>query len=259
MQLDLHCHTEASFDSRMTVDKIADIARARGLDAIAITDHNTFAVARDLPGEPQQGLHFIRGIEVGTDRGDVLGLFLEAEITTTDFCRAVDAIHEQGGLAILAHPFKWTQRLADDTLDRVDGIEVYNARGQGFSRWNSNDLARHLWTLRPELIPTAGSDAHLYAEIGRGRIAYASADGSDLEALLRTQSEPRFHRRDSSLIPEARSQFTKLTKQPNLKQLLRFGRHLARAGVWTVRGAGTRSAESAVSVTEESDVARSRH
>ena len=251
MQLDLHCHTEASFDSRMTVDKIADVARARGLDAIAITDHNTFAVARDLPQE-QLGLHFIRGIEIGTDRGDVLGLFLEAEITTRDFCKAVDAIHEQGGLAILAHPFKWTQRVAEDTLERIDGIEVYNARGQGFSRWNSNDLARHLWTSRPELIPTAGSDAHLYAEIGRGRIAYAGADGDDLATLLRTQDEPRFHRRDSSLIPEVRSQFTKLTKHPTLKQLLRFGRHLGRTGVWMVRGAGTRSAESPVSITEES-------
>jgi len=251
MQLDLHCHTEASFDSRMTVDKLADIARARGLDAIAITDHNTFAVARDLPRE-QQGLHFIRGIEIGTDRGDLLGLFLEAEITTRDFGKAVDAIHEQGGLAILAHPFKWTQRVAEDTLERIDGIEVYNARGQGFSRWNSNDLARHLWTSRPELIPTAGSDAHLYAEIGRGRIAYAGADGDDLETLLRTQDEPRFHRRDSSLIPEVRSQFTKLTKHPNLKQLLRFGRHLGRTGVWMVRGAGTRSVESAVSITKES-------
>jgi len=250
IQLDLHCHTEASFDSRMTVDKIAEIARARGLDAIAITDHNTFAVARDLPAE-QQGVRFIRGIEIGTDRGDVLGLFLEAEITTRNFCKAVDAIHEQGGLAILAHPFKWTQRVAEDTLERVDGIEVYNARGQGFSRWNSNDLARHLWTSRPELIPTAGSDAHLYAEIGRGRIAYADTD-DDLDTLLRMQDEPRFHRRDSSLIPELRSQFTKLTKHPNLKQLLRFGRHLARTSAWTVRGAGTRSAASAGSLTEES-------
>jgi len=239
MLMDLHCHTDASFDSRMTVERIADRARALGLDAIAITDHNTFAVARDLPTEPQDGLYFIRGIEIGTERGDVLGLFIEQAVTTRDFCRAVDEIHEQGGLAILAHPFKWTRQVAADSLRRVDGIEVYNARGQGFSRWNANALARRLWEMRPELIPTAGSDAHLYSEIGRGRIECPASDESgDLKALLQARNNPRIHRQDSSLLTETRSQFTKLTKRPGAKQLLRFGLHLARTGVWTLRGPG---------------------
>ena len=78
----------------------------------------------------------IRGIEIGTDRGDLLGLFLRETIKTRDFGRAVDAIHEQGGLAILAHPFKWRQRVSADTLERVDGIEVYNL---GLSGWSYDD------------------------------------------------------------------------------------------------------------------------
>jgi len=239
MQLDLHCHTEASFDCRMTLDKVADLARARGLDAIAITDHNTFAAARDLPDEPIDGLHLIRGIEIGTERGDILGIFLQEGVATRDFHRAVDAIHEQGGLAILAHPFKWTRSVSADTLQRVDGIEVYNARGQGFTRWDSNALARHLWSMYPDLIPTAGSDSHLYREVGRGRIELDERAEGGAEAALRAHSNPRFRRDDSSALVETTSQFIKLAKQPGLKQFLRFGRHLARAGLWTLRGTGT--------------------
>ena len=40
LTLDLHLHSQASPDGRMTVEEIAAAARARGLHGVAVCDHD---------------------------------------------------------------------------------------------------------------------------------------------------------------------------------------------------------------------------
>ena len=126
VKLDLHIHSEHSPDGRMALDEIVACARARGLQGVAVCDHDrALTETWDAPD-----FLLIPGIELSTDRGHLLGLFVTEQIEARELDAAIDAVHACGGLAVMAHPFERSsdaQRL-DAYLDRLDGIEVWNGR-----------------------------------------------------------------------------------------------------------------------------------
>ena len=126
VKLDLHIHSEHSPDGRMALDEIVACARARGLQGVAVCDHDrALTETWDVPD-----FLLIPGIELSTDRGHLLGLFVTEQIEARELDAAIDAVHACGGLAVMAHPFERSsdaQRL-DAYLDRLDGIEVWNGR-----------------------------------------------------------------------------------------------------------------------------------
>jgi predicted metal-dependent phosphoesterase TrpH len=112
-------------------------ATAAGLDLIAITDHDTMANAREVHARGEEvGLAVVPGQEVTTRwpaQTHVLGWYLERPVrsgmTLED---TVAAIQDQGGLAVIPHPFMPTYfascqpgRLARLIEERsLDGLEV---------------------------------------------------------------------------------------------------------------------------------------
>jgi predicted metal-dependent phosphoesterase TrpH len=73
---DLHVHTTAS-DGELALGDVADAARAAGLDAVALTDHDRYHPGLDAPVSDLGGVTAVRGVElrVETDRQrlDLLG------------------------------------------------------------------------------------------------------------------------------------------------------------------------------------------
>lgn len=126
VRFDLHIHSERSPDGRMSLDEIVSCARARGLQGVAVCDHDrALTETWDAPD-----FLLIPGIELSTDQGHLLGLFVTEQIEARKLGAAIDAVHACGGLAVMAHPFERScdaQRL-DAYLDRLDGIEVWNGR-----------------------------------------------------------------------------------------------------------------------------------
>ena len=116
VKLDLHIHSEHSPDGRMALDEIVACARARGLQGVAVCDHDrALTETWDAPD-----FLLIPGIELSTDRGHLLGLFVTEQIEARELDAAIDAVHACGGLAVMAHPFERSsdaQRL-DAYLDR---------------------------------------------------------------------------------------------------------------------------------------------
>lgn len=162
MKFDLHVHSKYSFDSYLNPEKIIHIAKKKGLDGIAITDHNTIKGGLNALKYKCDGLNIIVGSEITTEIGDVLGLFLNEEIKSNNYLEVIDEIRDQNGIAILAHPFKNVNFLDDDILLKVDALEGFNARVK-----SSNEKIQ-LLSLKNKFPLTAGSDAHFYFEIGRG-------------------------------------------------------------------------------------------
>src|SRR5439155_11426589 len=119
---DLHLHTSWSHDCQIPVEELLEHAEAQGLGAIAVTDHNVFGGALEAV-ELARGrdLVVIPGEEVKTDgQGEVIGLFLSEEIPRgLSFGDTVAAIHEQGGVVYLPHPFDRLHAIPDPaTLHR---------------------------------------------------------------------------------------------------------------------------------------------
>ena len=176
MKLDLHVHSRYSGDSRMELEEIVKRAKAKGLDGVAITDHGTALGGLKAKKLADEDFVVIAGAEIRTDRGEVLGYFLQEEIKSREFFEVVDEIHAQGGFVAVPHPFDpfriYRLRGIEELYSYVDAIEVFNSRCamQGANRKALRFALEHGLKL------TAGSDAHTYAEIGSAGVVVESVE-----------------------------------------------------------------------------------
>ncbi|WP_458209081.1 PHP domain-containing protein [Haladaptatus sp. NG-SE-30] len=188
LSVELHCHSALSHDGRDPVDLILEQAKAVGLDAIAITDHDKIEASLEAAElAPEYGLVGIPGMEVTTRDGHVLGLGVQERVPPgLSFGETLDRIREQGGVAVVPHPFQKSRSGVAANIDRgeltkADAIEVYNSRlltGRGNRRAKS--FAR-----RHQIPMTAGSDAHISEMVGQAvtRIDAARNTQSILDAI----------------------------------------------------------------------------
>lgn len=161
LRLDLHIHSWFSYDCFQSPQQIVDIAHKRGLDGIAVTDHDTFDGSLATT-EIVDDLLLISGEEVRTDDyDDLLALFIDEPIESRQFTDAVAEIHDQGGVAVLPHPYRKFETVPEWVIETIDAIEGLNAR----SKLAKNDRARELGQ-RYQCPLIGGSDAHTPWEIG---------------------------------------------------------------------------------------------
>jgi Predicted metal-dependent phosphoesterases (PHP family) len=179
MKADLHIHSEFSNDGVSTVKEIIDSAVEKGLGCIAITDHNTFE-AYELVKDNGKVL-VIPGIEVSSKEGHILAYGIDRDIPRgLSVDDTIRAIHEAGGVAFAAHPYRWWSGLGEaNTLNHdFDGVEALNARSVKGSNRKSETLARKIG--KPI---SAGSDAHTPPYIGDGYVEFPDDVSSWQEAL----------------------------------------------------------------------------
>jgi predicted metal-dependent phosphoesterase TrpH len=166
MRFDLHIHSKHSPDSFLKPEKIVKAAKKRGLDGVAVTDHNTIKGSLEaLKINKDPDFEVIVGSEIKTEYGDVLGLFLNEEIKTHSFDNVIDEIRSQGGISVLAHPYR-QYNAPEEIVAKVDLVEGFNARSKSFHNDKSLKLAD---TFNKPM--TAGSDTHLYFEVGKGTVS----------------------------------------------------------------------------------------
>lgn len=161
MIIDFHTHTHHSYDSIMKPARIIQIAKARGLDGIVICDHNTIKGGLEAQkANKDKNFKVIVGAEIATNAGDVTGIFLSGEIESRMFDDVVKEIRQQGGKVILNHPYKGHDLNKVD-FSVIDYIEGYNSRLDEEHNQKAIELAE-----KYKIPVIAGSDAHVYAEIG---------------------------------------------------------------------------------------------
>ena len=230
LKLDLHLHTAASADGRMTLKEIVAEARKKGLNGVAVTDHNVRYVPRD-PADAARGMEVledgfvvIAGEEFFTEYGHLVGLFMTEAIPTEadrggpvnaklPFAEAAERLHAQGALAILAHPFEKApaEETVESLLPLLDALEAFNARASA-KHPEANDRAAALAAAHG-LPVTAGSDAHLPREVGNGYVIL-EVEALTPEALRAAILRPgnAVHGTESRRTDAARSQFTRLRR-----------------------------------------------
>ena len=165
LRIDMHMHTQTSFDCLSDPRKVLAAASARGVQRIAITDHNRVTTALNMAEAFPDSV--IPGEEVKTKEGiDVIGLYIQEEIPkgtpAAEVCRRVK---DQGGLVYLPHPYArgkgGSGRYAEELAPQVDIIEVFNGRlHPGHLNVRGEELAER-WS-KPR---GAGSDAHMLGEV----------------------------------------------------------------------------------------------
>jgi predicted metal-dependent phosphoesterase TrpH len=205
MRLDLHVHTYYSHDAISSPEDIAKAAIAKGLDGIAITDHDsTRGWKRMLDAGRKNGLGIVLGEEIKVTRngkgiGEVLALFINEEIGPGEFLDVRDRVREQGGLVIASHPFDAFRnrfKRMEEFKRKVDGVEAFNARVV-LDRFNQHarDFAR-----KNRLAMTGGSDAHCLREIGNGQTIAGIDDVKDLHSAIKKRKTRVWGRKSTPLI-----------------------------------------------------------
>ena len=172
LSVELHAHSAASHDGRDPVELLLKQARAVGLDAIAITDHDTIDASLDaVEKAPAYGLLGIPGVEITTAAGHVLALGVTELIPSgLPFAETLTAIHDQGGIAVVPHPFQESRsgvskHISKDEIATADAIETYNSRL--LFGWRNRQAKRFAQDY--DLPITAGSDAHISEMVGQAR------------------------------------------------------------------------------------------
>jgi predicted metal-dependent phosphoesterase TrpH len=178
---DLHVHTTYSKDSLITPKDLVYYAKKRGLNAVAVTDHNQLEGAWKIAKETD--FLVIPGMEISSADGHIVALNIK-ELIPRGFSavETVERIHKAGGVAIACHPYVLFKGcLRDKVCAAFDGIEVINARAFPFK--NSVKKAEES-AKKFNLSRVAGTDAHYGPQIGYGYTAIEAAEPS-VEAIAK--------------------------------------------------------------------------
>jgi predicted metal-dependent phosphoesterase TrpH len=192
---DFHIHTRFSRDSILSEEKFVRMAIERGLTHVAVTNHNNVegAIAvRDKVAELglEDRLTVILGEEVSTDDGEVVGLFLTRTIPRGLSAEATaDAIHAQGGLVSIPHPFDpfRASHIREEPLiklaeaGKIDAVEVFNSR----VTLQRHNLKAAEFAARYGIPGIAASDSHSSFEIAMSFNAQPPFENAaELKSLL---------------------------------------------------------------------------
>ena len=189
VKADLHVHTTYSRDSIITPKDVVFYAKKRGLNAVAVTDHNQVDGARKIAAETD--FLIIPGTEVSSRDGHIMGLNINEIIPKhLSADETVDRIHEAGGIAIACHPYAlFKGSVGKAVTAKFDAIETINASSFPFR--SASSKAEKL-AQRFNLPRVAGTDAHIGPVIG---CAYTVIEADPnveaiLDAIVKGRCEP---------------------------------------------------------------------
>lgn len=194
-QADMHIHSIASDGTASAAEILEHTESRTDLDVIAIADHERIEAAVEcqrLARERGSRVEVVVAEEVTTRSGHLLGVFLQARLRRNQRLESTVAeIHEQGGLAIVPHPFSaFTKGMRKHAIVRVhlspdplvywDALEGYNPSTAGrYGRTATLGLAGELG------LPLVGnSDGHTLDTIGDGRTYFPGSTAEDYRRAI---------------------------------------------------------------------------
>jgi predicted metal-dependent phosphoesterase TrpH len=200
MRIDIHIHSSYSSDGTVSPKEILKCAKKKGLNGIAITDHNVIQGSLKLWKENKNMKDFvvIPGVEISSSEGHILALGIK-EVIPRDLSthETIQKVNELGGLAIASHPYRFWSGLGEGNVrkSKFKVIEVMNSRSLKKENIKAMKLADELGCGK-----TGGSDCHSINHLGN---AYTKFDNPsfDMEDILediikgRTKGEGTHRRR----------------------------------------------------------------
>lgn len=172
LKFDLHIHSKYSIDGHLDPERIIETAKKRGLNGVAITDHDTIKGGLKAKKFETEDFKVIVGSEIATERGEIIGLFLNEEIKSRLFLDVLQEIKDQDGLVITPHPYDNIRSNGihpqKTDIPLIDCIEVYNSRC-ALEKYN---IKASQFAARNKIKISAGSDAHFASEIGNAGVIF---------------------------------------------------------------------------------------
>lgn len=168
LRVELHMHSSASKDSLVQIRKLLACCKRKGINRIAITDHNEIKAALEAQAlDPER---VIVGEEIATTQGELIGYFMSEWVPPgLEPMVVIERLHGQGAVVSAAHPFDfhrtyhWKPAELEALIPDLDAIETFNSR---CILSTPNEQAAS-FARKYGLLETVGSDAHSLWELGR--------------------------------------------------------------------------------------------
>ena len=189
MKIDCHCHTIFSkhffwgYDALNKPEEMIKAAIKKGLDGLAITDHNT--VKGSLAAKKiakKYNFKIITGSEISTETGDFLALGIKEDVPKNlSLEETLEKIHDLGGIGVAPHPFGRYifRKCVKNKAIKADAIEVFNSSLNFMQNKKALNLAKKF-----KKSITAGSDAHSVREVGNAGII---CDDDPIESIIKNK------------------------------------------------------------------------
>ncbi|MFB6169585.1 MAG: CehA/McbA family metallohydrolase [Haloarculaceae archaeon] len=199
LAIDIHVHSERSYDGHEPAELILEHASDIGLDGVVITDHDTVVESRyaaEVAGE--YGLVGVPGVEVSTSEGHLLAIGVtERPDPGRPFAETAAEVRDLGGAVVVPHPFQRSRHgirrrnLDEDTP--LDAVEAYNSMlFTGYRNRRARKFAEAF-----DYPAVGGSDAHYLPNVGR---AYTEIEvDADREACTAADVVAAIRRGETSI------------------------------------------------------------
>ena len=168
MLVDMHLHEcTHSLDSFINLDQIISLAKARGLDAVCITDHDSMGL-KDYAAEYSEkvGFPIFVGIEFFSLQGDITAWGIDSypdhRVSAQEF---IDHVNKANGFCVSCHPFRNNNRGLEDNLRRVKGLHGVEVLNGSTSMEANRTALRYCRELGLQAI--GASDAHVVPNIAK--------------------------------------------------------------------------------------------
>lgn len=192
---DLHIHTALGDGMAEIPELLTYVEEQTNLSVIAVTEHDELRASeltREAWAKDSYRFEVVLGEEVTTLEGHVLALYIEEPVEALKpIAPTLEAIHEQGGLAIIPHPMSWlTRSVGQRTIERVLAEDVPGVSFDGIERSGSpaarvtSGKAMRLNRERYKFAELGGSDAHFLQAIGTSHTLFPGATAADLRRAI---------------------------------------------------------------------------
>ena len=168
MLVDMHLHEcTYSLDSFINLKQIVSVAKARGLDAVCITDHDSMGL-KDFAAEysKEVGFPIFVGIEFFSLQGDITAWGIDSypdhRVSAQNF---IDHVNRSGGFCVSCHPFRNNNRGLEDNLRKVTGLHGVEVLNGSTSLEANRTALRYCRELGLQAI--GASDAHVEQNIAK--------------------------------------------------------------------------------------------
>ena len=179
-RVELHSHTYYSKDSLLLPARIIEACQAKGIDKLAVTDHNAIAGALELREMAPELV--IVGEEIMTTEGELLAFFVQEWVPPgLTPQETIARLRDQGAFISVAHPYDrlrhgaWQEPALLAIIEQVDALEVFNSR----CVFNADNATALALAQRHGKLKTVGSDAHTARELGRATIEIEPFDSAE--------------------------------------------------------------------------------
>jgi len=183
LKLDLHIHSQYSGDGIGSPKQIIKVLQKKGLQGMAITDHNNVEGSIKAIKIAPKDFIVIPGQEISTLEGHIVALGIKNSIDRElSIEETVERIIELGGIPIVVHLFRNMSGIKKNNLQKIhkklSAIEVFNSCSVPKSNLKSAKVAKEF-----NLGGTGGSDSHIPEYVGYG---YTLIDTTDyrLDSVL---------------------------------------------------------------------------